>query len=153
MKFLTALVGSIWRKLPWWGRNQITRLTQPTFTVSVAGIITGPDGRVLLLNHVLRPHSGWGLPGGFIKVGEQPEASVRRELREETGIELEDVEQIRIRTLRRHVEILFRAKTTGQPEISSREILEFGWFDPESPPPEMNLDQQFLIRKILRPDV
>ena len=152
MKFLSVLAGAIWKKLPSWGRSRITRLTQPTFTVSVAGVITGPDGRVLLLNHLLRPHSGWGLPGGFINAGEQPEDAFRREIREETGLEIEVLGLIRIRTLKRHVEILYLAKTDGTPEVNSREIIEFRWFEPDAPPPEMNLDQQFLIRKVLRPD-
>lgn len=128
-------------------------MTQPTFNVSVAGIITDDNGHVLLLNHLLRPHSGWGLPGGFIKFGEQPEAAFRRELREETGIDLRDVRLLKTRTFKRHVEILFTAKSSGKGTVSSREILDLEWFAPDDIPPEMNLDQQFLIRKVLLPDV
>lgn len=139
--------------MPPWARTKITRLTQPTFNVSVAGIITDDEGRVLLLNHLLRPRSGWGLPGGFIKFGEQPEAAFRRELKEETGIDLRDVKLLRTRTFKRHVEILFTARSSGKGTVLSREILDLVWFAPESIPPEMNLDQQFLIRKVLLPDV
>lgn len=146
-------LGKIWKRLPPWARTKITRLTQPTFNVSVAGIITDDEGRVLLLNHLLRPRSGWGLPGGFIKFGEQPEAAFRRELKEETGIDLRDVKLLRTRTFKRHVEILFTAKSSGKGTVLSREILDLVWFAPESIPPEMNLDQQFLIRKVLLPDV
>lgn len=128
-------------------------MTQPTFNVSVAGIITDDNGHVLLLNHLLRPRSGWGLPGGFIKFGEQPEAAFRRELREETGIDLRDVRLLKTRTFKRHVEILFTAKSSGKGTVSSREILDLEWFAPDDIPPEMNLDQQFLIRKVLLPDV
>ena len=124
-----------------------------TFTVSVAAIITNDRGEVLLLNHVMRPKSGWGIPGGFIDAAEQPEAGLRREIREETGIELRDVSLHRVRTLKRHVEILFRAVAVGEPTVRSREISELGWFDPDDIPSEMNLDQQFLIRKVLRPEV
>ena len=124
-----------------------------TFTVSVAAIITHDRGEVLLLNHVIRPLSGWGIPGGFIDAGEQPEAALRREIREETGIELRDVSLHRVRTLKRHVEILFRAVAVGEPTVRSREISELGWFDPDDIPSEMNLDQQFLIHKVLRPEV
>ena len=150
---IVTIFGKIWKKLPPWVRMRLTRLSQPTFTVSVAGIITNAEGAVLLLNHVLRPVSGWGIPGGFINFGEQPEAAFKREIREETGIEMTDISLYRIRTLKRHVEIMYTAKSTGDAQVKSREIIELGWFDPDGVPVEMNLDQQFLIRKVLRPDV
>lgn len=108
---------------------KIIRTTQQKFTVSAAAIITNDDGKVLLLNHVLRPFSGWGLPGGFLAAGEQPEEAIRREIREETGIELERLRMFRIRTLERHVEMLFVAIAQGEPAVKSREILDLGWFE------------------------
>lgn len=108
---------------------------------------------MLLLNHVLRPASGWGIPGGFIDHCEQPEAALRREIVEETGMRLNDVRLYRVRTLKRHVEILFLASSNTEAAVLSREITELGWFNADALPPEMNLDQQFLIRKVLRPEV
>ena len=93
------------------------------------------------------------MPGGFIGHGEQPEAALRRELREETGLELSDVSLYRVRTLKRHVEIIFLAKGVGDAEVRSREIIELAWFEVENIPAEMSRDQQFLIRKVLRPEV
>src|SRR5580765_2093468 len=149
---LIELIGKIWKRLPKGVRTRVTRSVQVRFTVSAAGIITNDKGQVLLLNHVLRPVSGWGLPGGFLNMGEQAEAAFRREIREETGIVVTHVSIHRIRTFKRHIEILFMAKTTGDPEVKSREIIELAWFDVENMPPEMSLDQQFLIRKALLPD-
>jgi len=124
-----------------------------TFTVSVAAVITNERGEVLLLNHVLRPRSGWGIPGGFIDAGEQPEAALHREIREETGLELADVTLYRVRTLKRHVEIIYLASAVGEARVMTREIYELGWFSPDAVPAEMNLDQQFLIRKVLLPEI
>jgi ADP-ribose pyrophosphatase YjhB (NUDIX family) len=49
------------------------------------------EGHILLLEHVFRADRGWGVPGGFINKGEQPEQALRRELREEVDIEIDDV--------------------------------------------------------------
>lgn len=151
-KFLQKL-SKLWKMLPSGARLRITRATQHKFTASVVGIITNENDELLLLDHLLRPASGWGLPGGFLDPGEQPEAAIRREIREETGLELTDIKLYRVRTLKRHVEILFTARSTGDGVISSREITEIRWFAPDNIPREMNLDQQFLIQKIFQSEV
>ncbi len=153
MGFFLSKASKLWKLLPSWVRLYITRATQHKFTASVVGIITNEKGELLLLDHLLRPASGWGLPGGFINASEQPEAAIRREIREETGLELTRVTLYRVRILKRHVEILFRATSTGPGTIGSREITEIRWFDPAGVPREMSLDQQFLIQKIFQADV
>ena len=81
---------------------------------------------------------------------EQPEDAIRREIREETGLELDDLTLLRVRTIRRHVEILFTAKANGTAEVKSpREILELGWFDVESMPENMSNSQRKLIESVI----
>ncbi len=147
---LMELLGKVWKVLPRNTRQWVSRSVQVKFTVSAAGIILNDAGEVLLLDHVLRPDSGWGIPGGFMDLGEQPEAAFRREIMEETGIEVRDVSLHRIRTLRRHIEVIFIAKGVGEPSVKSREIRGLGWFPVDALPPEMSLDQQFLITKALK---
>jgi ADP-ribose pyrophosphatase YjhB (NUDIX family) len=142
-------IGLVWKMLPPWLRLGIIRATQRKFTVSAAAVVVNKQGQVLLLNHVLRPFSGWGLPGGFLTNGEQPEVAIRREIREETGIELDDLKMFRVRTLRSHIEILFSATTTGAPEVRSGEITELGWFDIDSMPERMSKAQKKLVREIV----
>ncbi len=139
-----------WGLIPGGIRLKLIRATQKKFTVSVAAIITDSSGRILLLEHLLRPQrSGWGIPGGFINFGEQFEDAIRREMREEVAIELTDVTIVRLRTIGRHIEVMFRASTDGIPEIKSREICSFGWFTVETMPPEMSEVQKALIREVL----
>ena len=146
---LLDLVSQTWKVLPKQVRTFITRRTQPKFTVSVTGILTNDRGEVLLLDHLLRPRSGWGPPGGFVERGEQPEAALRREIKEETTLDLADIRLIRTRTFKRHIEIIFTAKAIGEARAVSREIRGLQWFDLEKIPAEMSLDLQFVIRKAL----
>ena len=48
------------------------------------------DGRLMLTRRARAPHQGmWDVPGGFVEPLEHPEQAVRRELLEETGLEVE----------------------------------------------------------------
>ena len=150
---LSEMFGGIWKRLPSRVRLKIIRATQKKFTASVAVIITNRDGKVLLLEHFLRPGSGWGIPGGFINFGEQPEEAVRRELREETGLELENLRMLRVRTLNRHIEMLFRAETGETGAVKSREIRSLDWFAPDDMPPEMSPVQRATVEKVLKGEI
>ena len=50
-------------------------------------VVVDAKGRVLLVERNIPPKIGkWCLPGGFIELGEAPEAGALRELEEETGL-------------------------------------------------------------------
>ncbi len=141
-------LGAVWRRLPGFARRRLTRTGQRRFTVTAGALILDEQGRILLLEHVFRPDGGWGIPGGFLNKGEQPEAALRRELREEIGIEVADVEMLFARALTRpkQIEIYFRARAIGRPEPCSFEIKRAGWFSLDALPPELSEDQRRLIR-------
>lgn len=57
---------------------------------TASAVVVDRDGRILLARRGADPARGmWDLPGGFVESGEQPEQTVRRELLEESGLEIE----------------------------------------------------------------
>src|SRR4051812_43391840 len=59
-------------------------------TVAAAAFIFDPQGRILLIRRAKEPAAGkFGVPGGFIDFGESAEDGMRREVREEVGLEVE----------------------------------------------------------------
>ena len=148
---LTELLGAIWRNLPGALRRRLVRIGQRRFTVTAGAIILDDEGKILLLDHVFRPDNGWGLPGGFLNKAEQPESALRRELHEEIGVELEDVEMLFARTLplQRQLEIYFKARAIGVPEPHSFEIRKAEWFPLDGLPAQLSKDQRRLIQRAL----
>ncbi len=147
---LRKQIGFAWKILPPWLRLRIIRSTQQKFTVSAAAVIINSEGKVLLLDHLLRPYSGWGLPGGFMTATEQPDDAIRREIREETGMEMANLEMFRIRTIGRHIEILFRAESAGEATVQSHEIIGLGWFGVDELPEKLSKSQKTVISEVLK---
>jgi len=125
------------------------RATQQKFTVSTTAIVINDDRKVLLLEHVLRPGSGWALPGGFLNADEQPADGLIREIREETGLDLKNVRAYFARADRRHIEIFFTAEPIGEAIVNSREIMDLGWFSFDELPSGMSRHQIRLIAEVL----
>jgi len=64
--------------------------------VGVGGVVVR-RGRVLLVRRGREPLKGqWSVPGGLVELGEELTAAVRRELKEETGLEVEPLEVLAV---------------------------------------------------------
>jgi len=93
--------------------------------VGVGGVVIH-RGRVLLVLRGAEPLKGrWSLPGGMLELGEELADGVRRELKEETGLDVEPVEVI---------EVFDRIMLDGQQGPASRATLRKRLRAPEKGP-------------------
>jgi ADP-ribose pyrophosphatase YjhB (NUDIX family) len=127
------------------------RATNVKFTVTAAGIILDGEGRVLLIKDRFRPGSGWGIPGGFLQAGEEPVDALRREMREEIGLDVNQPRIYAVRTFARHsqLEVVFLVNASGDMQPKSIEVERVAWFTPDALPDQLPSDQKKLIRSVL----
>jgi 8-oxo-dGTP diphosphatase len=148
------IIAPLWRRLPnrvnWW---LLGRLHQ-RMLVSVAGIVTDAAGHVLLLRHRFWNGRAWGLPSGYARRGEAPEAALAREVREETGLEISSVTLVQVRALPAWIEILYRAHALpGTPQPDGREILAVAFFAPSNIPATIPARYRGFIAEAANDDV
>ena len=82
----------------------------------VAGAIFELDGRIVLVQRDIEPGYGkWTFPGGFVEQGEVVEAAAEREVREESGLEIEAMGVLGLYSYEREVPAIavFEARVTG----------------------------------------
>jgi mutator protein MutT len=66
------------------------RREYPDRPIVGVGAVIVADGRVVLIRRKYEPLAGtWSLPGGSVELGETLETAVAREMREETGLDVE----------------------------------------------------------------
>ncbi|MGW5100249.1 NUDIX hydrolase [Streptomyces sp. NPDC004100] len=103
----------------------------PLHSVSVAGVVVREDGRLLAIRRA--DNGAWQLPGGILELDETPEASVAREVLEETGIhvEVDELTGVYKNLPRGIVALVFRCKPSGGIERTSSESTAVSWLTPD----------------------
>lgn len=67
----------------------------PAVTADMIVLTDEPEPQILLILRGDEPFKGcWAFPGGFMNMDETTEQCVRRELKEETGLDIEEVQQV-----------------------------------------------------------
>jgi ADP-ribose pyrophosphatase YjhB (NUDIX family) len=99
----------------------------PRHSVSVTGIIIDDHGRALLIQR--RDNHHWEPPGGVLELGESIEDGLRREVREETGLDAEPVALTGIyKNMKRGIiALVFRCHATNGQLAVSDETEAFRW--------------------------
>lgn len=116
------------------------RITKPV-TFGVRAIVLGPDGKLLLVKHTYDKY--WYLPGGAMKRGEEAEAALKREVKEELGIaELRLARKlgtyVSTREGKRDTIAVFVAHAAAMGKRQRLEIAAAEWFAPEALPPDVS---------------
>lgn len=98
--------------------------------VSVAALVTNDQGKILL---VKSPWRGWEYPGGLIEPGETFQEALHREIREESGVEVEVTGFVGIcKNIERNiVNIDFTCRYVSGELTPSEESTEVIWATPE----------------------
>ena len=123
-------------------------------TTACALVVDG--GRVLLARRAGEPFRGyWDLPGGFLDEGEHPLDGLRRELREETGLDVEPAEFVGVWMDRygdvedshATLNLYWTARVLGGEAGAADDVTELAWFAPDGLPPAGEL--AFHIAEVL----
>lgn len=116
----------------------------PRHSVSVAAVVVDDDGRVLVIKR--RDNGAWQLPGGVLELGETIHDGLRREVREETGVE---VEPVRLTGVYKNmtlgvVALVFRARPVAGTPGPTDEAADVAWWTGEQVQREMT--EAFAVR-------
>ena len=119
----------IWRLLPVKLQIIASRLIRPLFQVFAAAVILDHDRRILLVRTTYQRVHPWGLPGGGLEYGEDPEDAVRREVWEETGLRVEVVRLLIANSWRPDRVGIYYLCAVREGEFQpSAEVAEIGFF-------------------------
>jgi ADP-ribose pyrophosphatase YjhB (NUDIX family) len=104
--------------------------------------------RVLLARRAREPDRGkWDLPGGFLDEGEHPLESLRRELREEAGVEIEPLDFVGVWMDRYGdgddapwtLNLYWTARIVAGEPSPGDDVSELRWFALDDLPPDSEL--------------
>jgi 8-oxo-dGTP diphosphatase len=155
-KWSLDLVQKVWDASPQPVRRAVLFALNARFMVGVVGLIHDGD-RVLLLQHRFRTPYRWGLPGGFMKSGEDMMGALRRELREEIGVEVEiDAVPFDTEMVGRggYLSVTLIGRPSFEPKdlriLETTEIMSGGFFGPGELPEDTYPYQRLLIERFWR---
>jgi 8-oxo-dGTP diphosphatase len=112
--------------------------TTPKHSVSVAGIVVRDDGRILVIR---RDDNGqWEAPGGVLELDESFEDGVRREVLEETGLQVavERLTGVYKNLTHGIVALVYRCRPSGGDTRPTTEAREVRWMTREAVRSVMN---------------
>lgn len=115
--------------------------------VSIDAVII-KNNNILLIQRGVEPNKGfWGTPGGYVEWDESAEETAKREVKEETGLDVLDVKLAGVysnpgRHPKQVINILYLAQVAdGEPKVGD-DAKDVKWFPLDSLPEKMALDHK-----------
>jgi 8-oxo-dGTP diphosphatase len=144
---LFRLLAVLYNALPIRWQRRILDRTQSRFLVGVVGLGVDPNGHVILARHRFGAPE-WRFLGGFLSPRERLEDALAREVREETGIEIEvgPILEASQGFRWQRIELVYAYRPLGGTERLSEELVEVRSFDPADLP-EVRADQRGIIER------
>ena len=131
----------------------------PTHIVAAGGLIINDKDEILLVKN---PRKGWEFPGGIVEQGETVPQGLMREIKEESGVDVEVINIVGIYSNTKKkkgyngveeiptiVNIDFICKYVSGELTTSDESIDVKWFSREEALKIVNPKQQFRFRKLL----
>lgn len=122
-------------------------------TSVASDVVIKEKGEVLLLKRNTLPYKNyWVLPGGFVKYREETDETAKREVKEETGLEVEITKLIGVysdpfRDPRGHIiSIAYKGKIKGGNLEKNEESKEIKFFSLDNLPAKIGFDHRKIIK-------
>ena len=108
-----------------------THWNNPTPVLAAVIELTDRDGQLLLARNAAWPGKTFALITGFMEAGETPEEGVRREVKEETALDVSALALIGVYDFQRMNQLIiaYHARASGE-IVLSPELLEYRLFAP-----------------------
>jgi len=144
---LMRLLARVFNAFPVRWQRRFMTAAHDRFLVGVTGLGIDGRGRVLLARHRFGAPE-WRFLGGFLVPRERVEDALAREIREETGLQIEVGPILEVVTGYRwaRVELVFAYRVTGGTETLDSEVAALGWFAPDALP-GVRADQRGMIER------
>jgi 8-oxo-dGTP diphosphatase len=129
---------------------------RPAVTVDLALVTRETKPRVLLIQRKKDPFAGlWAMPGGFVEENEKLADAAKRELKEETGLDVADIEQLYTvgdpgrdpRGWTISVVYLARVNAEELKPVAADDAKAVGWFSLEKMP-KLAFDHAMLLSRV-----